>query len=186
MHLFIGESYERLEQFDKAIEHYNISLKELPDNYEALTGLAVCYLEKEDFEKSLAYVQLAIAADENSSDAWVYMAEGLIGLNDIDNALLAYLKAITLDPNQPDTLMAIANICMDKMEYETALKYYMTAYDLDNTLEHIDLFIAVALCKTGNFTSTKLYLQKAIEQNLDASGLFLELCPEAILHGFFD
>ncbi len=114
------------------------------------------------------------------------MAEGLIGLNDIENALLAYLKAITLDPNQPDTLMAIANICMDKMEYETALNYYMTAYDLDNTLEHIDLFIAVALCKTGNFKSSKLYLQKAIEQNLDASGLFLELCPEAILHGFFD
>ena len=186
VHLFIGESYERLEQFDKAIEHYNASLNELPDNYEALTGLAVCYLEKEDFEKSLAYVQLAIAADENSADAWVYMAEGLIGLNDIDNALLAYLKAITLDPNQPDTLMAIANICMDKMEYETALKYYMTAYDLDNTLEHIDLFIAVALCKTGNFKSSKLYLQKAIEQNLDASGLFLELCPEATLHGFFD
>ena len=110
----------------------------------------------------------------------------MIGINDIDNALLAYLKAITLDPNQPDTLMAIANICMDKMEFETALKYYMTAYDLDNTLEHIDLFIAVALYKTENYINSKEYLKKAIEQNLDASGLFLELCPEAVLHGFFD
>ena len=186
VHLFIGECYERLENFDKAIENYNDSLTQLPDNYEALTGLAVCYLEKEDFEKSLTYVQLAIAADENSADAWVYMAEAFIGLNDIDNALLAYIKAITLDPNQPDTLMAIANICMDKMEYETALKYYLTAYDLDNTLEHIDLFIAVAFCKTGNHKSSKIYLKKAIEQNLDASGLFLELCPEAILHGFLN
>ncbi|MBN2766901.1 MAG: tetratricopeptide repeat protein [Paludibacteraceae bacterium] len=186
VHLFIGECYERLEIFDQAIMHYNASLTELPDNYEALTGLAVCYLEKEDFETSLRYVNEAIKIDAKQADAWVYMAEGLVGLNDIDNALLAYLEAIILDPNQPDTFMAIANICMDKMEYETALKYYLSAYDLDPALEHIDLFLAVAFCKTENYSKAKLHLRKAIEQDLDAGSLFLELCPEALTKGYLD
>lgn len=182
--LFIGESYEKLEKYDDAIVYYQKSLIDQPDNYDALTGMAICYLEKEDFPESLIYIRKALDVQEDAHDAWVYLAEALIGLEDIDNALLAYLKSITLEPNQPDTLMAIANICMDKMEYETALQYYLTAYDQDTTLEFIDLFIAVAFYKSGNLTAAKIYLRKAIEQNLDANGFFLELCPDAHEHGF--
>lgn len=183
--LFIGESYEKMERYDDAIEYYQKSLEEQADNYDALTGIGICLLEKEQFTESLNYVRKAIELQEDAPDAWVYLAEGLIGLDDTENALLAYLKSITLEPNQPDTLMAIANICMDNGEFETALQYYLAAYDLDITLEYIDLFIAVAFYKTHNITASKLYLNKAIAQNMDAVKLFFEICNDADESDFF-
>jgi len=129
------------------------------------------------FTESLKYIHKALELQEDAPDAWVYLAEGLIGLDDPEKALVAYLKSITLDPDQPDTLMAIANICMDNGEYETALQYYLAAYDLDDTLEYVDLFIAVAFYKINNITAAKLYLKKAVAQNLDATKLFLKYVP---------
>jgi tetratricopeptide (TPR) repeat protein len=178
-HLFVGECYEKLELFDQAIVCYQQSLLDKADNYDALTGIAICLLEKEQFEESLVYTQRALELQEDAPDAWVYLAEALVGIERLDEALLAYLKSIALEANQPDTLMAIANICMDKGEWKMALEYYLAAYDQDNTLEYIDLFIAVAFYKNGNITASTTYLKKAIAQNLDAERLFFEVCEDA-------
>lgn len=177
--VFIGESYEKMELFDKAIAHYQQSLLHKTANYEALTGIAICLLEKELYEESMEYTQRALELHDDAPDAWVYLAEALVGVDKLDDALLAYLKSITLEANQPDTLMAIANICMDKGEWNTALEYYLAAYDLDNALEFIDLFLAVAFFKNDNIAATKIYLKKAIAQNLDAERLFFEVCDDA-------
>ena len=64
--------------------------------------------------------------------------------------------------------MAIANICMDKGEWKTALEYYLAAYNMDNTLEFIDLFLAISFYKNENMSASKIYLHKAMAQNLDA------------------
>lgn len=182
--LFVGECYEKMERYDEAIVSYEKSLAEKPENYDALTGIAICLLEKELYSESLEYIQRALKVHDEAADAWVYLAEALVGLEKLDDALLAYLKAITLDPNQPDTLMSIANICMDKGEYKTALDYYLAAYDLDNTLEYIDLFLAVAFFKNNNKTAAKIHFKIAVAQNLDAQRLFFEVCPDADMMEF--
>jgi tetratricopeptide (TPR) repeat protein len=177
--LFVAESYEKMEDFDTAIKYYQMSLEENKENYDALTGIAICLLEKEQFVESIQYSERALAINETAHDAWVYLAEALIGIDNLEEALLAYLKSISLEPNQPDTLMAIANICMDKGEWKTALEYYLAAYNMDNTLEFIDLFLAISFYKNENMSASKIYLHKAMAQNLDAERLFFEVCPDA-------
>jgi len=178
-HLFIGESYEKLERYDEAIEYYKLSLAEKEENYDALTGISICLLEKELFVESMIYTKKALEINDSAPDAWVYLAEALVGEDNLEDALIAYIKSITLEPNQPDTLMAIANICMDRGEWKTGLDYYLAAYDLDNTLEFIDLFIAVAFFKNDDIPASRIYLSKAIAQNLDAYRLFFEVCSDA-------
>ena len=184
--LFIGECYEKLEQFDVAITYYKQSNEIEPSNYDALTGISICLLELEQYNESLAYTRQALEINEEAADAWVYLAEGLIGIDDNENALLAYLKSITIDPGQPDTLMAAANLFMDNGDFKHALEYYTMAYLIDETLEFIDLFMAVAYFKTGNFGSSLSSLQKASHTNADSTGLFFELCPEASYNFLFD
>jgi tetratricopeptide (TPR) repeat protein len=177
--IFIAECYEKLERYEESIAYYRLSLDAHPDNYDALTGIGICMLEQEKYIESMTYIRQALAINKEAADSWVYLAEGYVGLEDIDNALLAYLKAIAIDPDQPDTLMAIANICMDRTDYDLALRYLLSAEELDDSLEFIQLFIAVAYYKTGKLDNALIALRKAITVDESAISLFLELCPEA-------
>ena len=177
--LFVGESYEKLENFPKALYYYKLSLEEMPDNYDALTGISICLLEMEIYDECLDYIRKAMEINDGLSDAWVYMAEAHIGLDHVDEALEAYLKSISIDPVQPDTLMAIANIYMDDADFQTALKYYELAYSFDTNLEYIEMFLAVAYYYTSDYDNTAKFLELAVQRNLDAVQMFLELCPGA-------
>lgn len=179
--IFVGECYEKLENFSKALECYKASLLIQEDNYDALTGIAICLLEMELYDESIGYSQKAIAINPEAADALVYLAEGYTGIDDLENALKSYLKSISLEPNQPDTLMAIANILMEMESYKHALQYYKMAYDQDGGLERIHLFLAVAYWKNEFFDQSVEHLKMARAENLDAIQLFIELCPDALL-----
>jgi tetratricopeptide (TPR) repeat protein len=177
--LFIGECYERMENFPEAIKYYQKSLEENSENFEALTGISICLLEQDLFAESIPYLERAIELNAEAADVWVYMAEALTGIDNMASALIAYLKSITIDPNQPDTLMAIANIFMEQGEFALALQYYQEALlsDSMHELKNIHLFMAVAYHHTGNHPESEKSLKKAMDENMDALKLFLELCP---------
>lgn len=178
--IYIAECYEKMEKYEDSIFYYKQSLEAHPENYDALTGIAICLLEQEEYADSLPFIEQALVLNEEAADAWVYLAEANVGIDDMDNALIAYLKSISLDPDQPDTLMAIANIYLEKTQFELAIKFYLAAEGLDNSLEFINLFLAVSYFKTGNITNAITFLRIAILENETAEALFLELCPEAM------
>jgi len=177
--IFIAECYEKMEKYEESILYYKQSLDAHPENYDALTGIAICLLEQEKFAESLPYIEQALVLNPDAADAWVYMAESYIGMEDVDNALLSYIKSISIDPDQPDTLMAIANICMEKAEFELAIKYYLAAKEQDKFIEYVNLFVAVCYFKLGNIKKSITYLKTAIKADNEAVTLFFELCPEA-------
>ena len=177
--IFIAECYEKMEKYEESISYYKQSLEAHPENYDALTGIAICLLEQENYTESMPYINLALEINPEAADAWVYLAEANIGIDDVDNGLLAYLKSIAIDADQPDTLMAIANIYLEKTEFELAIKFYLAAKGLDDNMEFINLFIAVSYYKVGNMPKATAYLRVAILENETAAALFLELCPEA-------
>lgn len=177
--IFIAECYEKMEKYEESISYYKQSLEAHPDNYDALTGIAICLLEQEKYAESMPYINRALEINPEAADAWVYLAEANIGIDDVDNGLLAYLKSIAIDDDQPDTLMAIANIYLEKTEFELAIKFYLAAKGLDDNMEFINLFIAVSYYKVGNMPKAIAYLRVAILENEAAAALFLELCPEA-------
>lgn len=184
--IFIAECYEKMEKYEESISYYQQSLDAHPENYDALTGIAICLLEQEKFPESMTYIQQALVLNEEAADAWVYLAEANIGIDEVDIALLAYLKSISIDADQPDTLMAIANIYLEKTEFSLAIKYYLAAEELDSTLEFVDLFIAVSYFKIGDIANAITYLRIAIAENETAAAIFLELCPEAINSNLLD
>jgi tetratricopeptide (TPR) repeat protein len=181
---FIGECYEKLEDFENAIVFYRKSLDESEDNFDALEGMAIGLLELERFDESLEYIYKAIKLNQLDFEIWIYLGEAMEGLYRWEEALAAYKKSIALNSNQPDTLFDIGNIYMEIAEFKSALKYYKLAYSFDSTREFIELFIAVAAFYTGNYTECEKFLKLAVQRNLDAAKMFLELCPGAA--SFFD
>ncbi|MDR2825040.1 MAG: tetratricopeptide repeat protein [Prevotellaceae bacterium] len=176
--IFVAECYEQMEEYDKSMEFFQKSLEKYPDNYDALIGIAICLLAKEQYIESIKYTELALEIEKDEAEAWVYLAEALVGLDKIAYALLAYTKAIVLDPKQPDTLMAMAGLMMEEDKFEHALELYRAAQQLNNSLELIDLFIAICYFYTDNNSMGVHCLRIAITKDPRTKELFVELCPE--------
>ncbi len=175
---FIGECYERMGNCTAALIYYSDAIKENPENFDILAGIAVCLIEQELYEESISFIERAININDKSPEIWVYMAEAQLGINKVENALNAYLVSIKLNEEQPDTLMAVANILMKQGKYKYALKYYQHALVVDeyHELKNIYLFIAVAHHYLGEKDAAEVALQLATNENLDALKLFNELC----------
>lgn len=176
--LLIADCYENLENYTEALKYYQLSYSEhTDDNFSALLGICINLLNLNDYKEVFKYIDTAITLNEESFEAWVIKGEAHEGLFEYEKALKCYQQAVSIEPNLPDALKSMANIYMDKMDFPMALKYYELAYGFDNTLEYIELFLAVANYYTANFDDMIKFLELAVQRNLDAAELFLELCP---------
>lgn len=175
---FIGECYEKMEDFTRATEYYQKSIEEEPYNYDGYVGKAICMLEQDMYKESIPIIEKAISLNDNAYDAYVYLAEAYSNLDNLDKAADAYQKSLNLEPEQADTLVAYGNLLMDMERYDDALQCYIKAVKMDNKLEHIYLLLSVAYAKTEDYENMFGYLDMASNQNPKAIELFFEMCPE--------
>ncbi len=179
INFFIADCYENLGQLDEALEYYFKVEKEMPTHYETLTGIAYCFLQLEELENALFYLNKAIKTDRNLPDAWAYAGETFMELEMYEEALIAFAEAIIIDSTQSEVFFSMGNIYMEINDFKMAFKCYKLAYHTDNTIENIELAVATAAFHNKQYEEMLHYLQLAENRNLDATEMFLEMCPKA-------
>ena len=184
LQIFMGECYEKLDDYTNAQKCYERALEINPQNSEAWSGLGICGLELDTPEKSIEYLRKSLDLDAENFETWVYLAEAYVNTNQVSDAEKAYKKSLKLEQQQPDTWVALGNIYVDTAFYQSALDCYLEAYNQDNSLENINLLLAIAYYKLGEVEKALPLLHLALALNPDASSLFLDICPEAkeLLH----
>ncbi len=177
--IYIGECYEKMEDFDQAINYYKQALEIDKINTDAYTGIGICLLEKELYSESIVYFQQAVELAPNISEHWVYLAEAYVNMEMIDEAFSSYQKALAIDDQQPDTLVAIGNLYLDKGDYEISLDYFLKAFAIDKDTEGLLFLLAVNYYKLEQFQQALHYLEEACLKDPQAIKLFVEIFPEA-------
>jgi tetratricopeptide (TPR) repeat protein len=184
LQVFMGECYEKLDDYTNAKNCYERALEINPQNSDAWSGMGICSLELEVPEDSIRYLLKSLEFDAENFETWVYLAEAYINTNRVKEAEKAYKKSLKLEQQQPDTWVALGNIYIDMALYQSALDCYLEAYKQDSALENINLFLSIAYYKLSDFEKAIPLLHKALDLNPEASSIFLDICPEAkeLLH----
>jgi tetratricopeptide (TPR) repeat protein len=173
--IYEGESYEKANLFDQAMECYHKALDLDPQSVDACTGLGICLMEKEEHRASLVWFEKALRIDHTISETWVYVAEVFVNLNMPEEAMMSYKRSLDIDPDQADVLGSLGNLYFDAGEYEKALAYYQEAELLDHDLAGLDLFFALVYAKMGARKVSDEYLSKAIILDENAQKVFDEI-----------
>jgi Cytochrome c biogenesis factor len=184
LQIFMGECYEKLDDYANAQQCYERALEINPQNSEAWSGMGICSLELDTPEKSIEHLRKSLDLDAENFETWVYLAEAYVNTNRVKDAEKAYKRSLKLEQKQPDTWLALGNIYIDTAFYQSALDCYLEAYNQDNSLENINLLLAIAYYKLGEFEKALPLLNNALDLNPEASSIFLDICPEAkeLLH----
>lgn len=92
----LGAAYNKIGEFDKAIESLNAALKIDPADQNAALNLGIARLFKKDFEGAVTQLREVIKKDDKSAAAHTYLGVSLSSLKQYDEAEKELLIAVGL------------------------------------------------------------------------------------------
>lgn len=162
--LYNAEIYYRSNQFDKAIENYNVFLNRFPDNYEILLERSKAYLKKKDIDSAIKDCDKAITNNIQSALANAIKAYAYYFQKDFKRAAELFSESIVKNALIKENYFN-ASFCFQK------ISRYDNAFALMNALLEMDPNIAAIYQIKGDlYYKNKLY-EKAAEMYLKALNL---------------
>jgi len=147
-----GAKYHDEGNFDKAIQCYEIILKQEPNNENALHEIAYSTLTKGDLQAADKYIERGIKLHGSLLDGFYLQKANLLDMQQKpEKALKYYKKAEKLNPNNYLIPFNIAITYINKKEYENAQKYLLKALQLNPNHSSSHFYLAL-LCENNNRT----------------------------------
>ena len=176
LYQYIAPAYYQLEEYDKAIETYNIALEKVDTTNSELmssllSGLGDVYFMKKDttrafeqYEKALEYNPGNILAMNNYA---YFLAESG---KDLDKAERLSAMAVKYEPENPTYLDTYAWIYFKKGEYNLALTYMKAAMTYSEGEQSAELYehYGDILFMNGHHEEALPNWEKALELNPDS------------------
>jgi len=129
----LGIWYEQNKQFDKALTHYQQTIKLAPMFPNPYINIGNVYHKKKNFEKAESWMKRAIQLDPRSALAYYNLGNILREAGKTDQAIGAYNKALQFNPRYIEAANNMANIYFKKRDFQKAIQYYKRALFIDPT-----------------------------------------------------
>ncbi len=148
-----GRVYRQQENYDKAIEQFNLQLEMVPQDADALWEIGLTYVYKEDYEEACKYIDKVkkISPDKEIFETkkgvlWlVYYNAGIFANQDKDFELAKqrFTQASEFEPDSVSTYMNLAIVYSNLEKEDSALVCYKRAIEIapDNVEAHRNIGI---------------------------------------------
>lgn len=135
----IADVYYDIEELDRAIEYYQLALKEDIQNPKLYSRLAMSYWEKDMIEKSIIYYSRAIELDSSYDIAYNNLGVVFLdGLGDSNRALEYFKTAVEINPTYVLAHFNLARAHEALDEKIVAAKQYQKALNLNKEKPELD------------------------------------------------
>ncbi|MBP7096357.1 MAG: tetratricopeptide repeat protein [Spirochaetia bacterium] len=158
--MFAGDWYE-------AVEAWLAALEANPAYFEALRGLASCYLELGEYAQSLEYV--ARARPFRSSDAALRNIEGfaLIGLDRLDEARAAFQATLAGLPNDLEARFGLALLDLRAGRSADARGRFEDALRIEPRNARALLSLALVALDSGALREARIRIDEALRHHAE-------------------
>lgn len=169
-HNSLAYALVQAEQYDEAIEHYQIAINLNPDNeWTAIVCQAlgtVHYNIKENPEAAIALYQTALMLDQKCDEAHISIGDIYFDNDDMDLAIKSYCDAISVNPDNARSYSKCAMALWEKDYLEEAIVAYNKAISLnpDYDIAYNNLGV-IYLDGIGNTEESLSLFRKAIDLN---------------------
>ncbi len=169
-HNSLAYALVQAEQFDEAIEHYQIAVNLNPDNeWTAVVCQAlgtVHYNVKNNPEAAIALYQTSLVLDPKCDEAHISIGDIYFDQEDMESAIKSYCDAITINPDNARAYSKCAMALWEKDFLEEAILAYNKAICLnpDYDIAYNNLGV-IYLDGIGNTQESIELFERAIELN---------------------
>ena len=162
-HLYdMAYAYERLEEYEKAIDYYNMYLNRDPFSDNAWYNLGILYNKTNRLKEAVEAYDFALAVNPENIFALFNKGNILYNIGEYAQALKSYLEYLEFEEESSEALSYAAE-CYDKTgERDTAIKFYLEAIDLDPEFSEPWFGLGVIYLSENQKDEAINYLYKAV------------------------
>jgi len=140
----LGIYYEQNGEWEKALAHYQQTIKLAPMFPNPYINIGNVYHKKKEYENAEKWMKRAIELDPRSALANYNLGNILREAGKTQEAIGAYSRALQLNPRYIEAANNLANIYFKMGNYPEAIKYYQHALFIDPTFAMSYYNIALA------------------------------------------
>ncbi|MDP6959676.1 MAG: tetratricopeptide repeat protein, partial [Planctomycetota bacterium] len=119
---------------EKAIEHYEETLRLDPTDDEALSNYASILLEQENPDRAYELAEQALSFNRKNAHAWLVLAVILSDRGRVAEAVVRFERSLELNPKQARGYLQYGRTLVRLERYEEAIRAFRKAKELDPEL----------------------------------------------------
>ena len=182
--LLEGSQFLQQGNFKAAQESYNQTLKQEPENLEAIYGLGIICQYEEKYEDAKTYYERALSLYDGNGAILNSLGVVTANLGDNESARNSFEKAVQIDPTFLDAQKNLAEIYITTKEYEKGIETYQKILkDHSDDIEPL-LNVGRLYYEIGDLDSTRFILEKVLTiepENKSAKDALEKLSEEELV-----
>jgi tetratricopeptide (TPR) repeat protein len=178
---YIGECYEKLEEYPNAEKNYLKAIK--IDDYcaDAFAGLAVVNEYQNKDKVAIKFIKKAIDLEITNSEFWYIYGDILAKTEDTEEAVIAYYKVLELDPDNEEVWLDLSEVVKKNESIDKAILFLYEGLEKQPENYAIYTRLAALLLELGKTNDAVDHLNIALTANKKLAEELIEYYPNAIL-----
>ncbi len=176
---YIGECYEKMEEWDKALEYYRKTLVINPDFADAWLGSGMVMYARGSYRESLYCVEKALGYFPENPEYLYSLGNVYLKLKRPHDAIDAYRKAVGYDPRDFDSWINLAETYLDIRENEKAIRILEEASVINPGIAVLNYRLAAYYFMNGEKEKANHFLRIALALDFDLHNDFFAYYPAA-------
>jgi len=172
--MLIGNEYQNLKQYEKAIHYYKLALEQDGEDELALYNIAYCFDLTDTNDESIEFFEDFLENNPYSEIGWYQLSVSFHNINQLQEALDAVEYAIVIDDEFAAAYHEKASILEDMEMYEEAISVYKELIELDSPSGLAYLRISNAYKQMGNPRAALVYSIKATHEDPQLDEAWME------------
>ncbi|MGL5083184.1 MAG: tetratricopeptide repeat protein [Microcoleaceae cyanobacterium] len=167
--------YQKLNQFDTEIIHYQNRLTTDPNDLEAYRQLAKAYVLNGQVQESILTVQAAINLQPDFASIYLTIGNALQATHQIELAIWAYSQALEVQSNFAEAHANLGSMYYQKSRWEEAISSYKAALKLQPKQASIHWMLGNTLTQLDRVDEAEFCYNRAIQLQPDQALFYLKL-----------
>ncbi len=171
----MARDYYYAGQYDSALYHYKLALKEEPDNTYILVETGNCYLYLNRSDSALWHYNRVLELDPGNLDATHNRGLAYYQQKKYREAIDAAQQVLVSNPSHVDALLLAGDSFYTQTQYDSALVYYVEAYNLDYRTAILTHIMAYIYDVKGNTQQAIALYRETLQQDDSITDVYVRL-----------
>lgn len=161
----LGIAYFNNQEYDNALQQFDIIIKSLPNFEKPYYGRALIYMRKGDLDKAKADFLRVTESNPNDYKPFYYLGSISVKLKQYNDADTYLKKSIELNPDFADTYAEQGNMYFDQNLFRQAIAPYKKASELDPQNLEVKQKLGESYYRVQTYYSAYAEFKKILEVN---------------------